>query len=238
MSSTGKGPAASPSIFEKVSSKLQEAEEGVIHTAQGMAEGLKHGTSQLLHGGREEIKGFQEGVRESNESIPRHVPGTGVGSGDTRLAGKEVGQTSGSLLDKGQEVMDTMKQKAQAMVDRGKELTGAVSREAGHAAGAAKSMDPDQEATQPSPRVVKTTSTAFPDVIQQEYQAGEQEELANPPSSSMKDEPINATEAAGKQATKVKEAGKGIVGGVARKYGEASESVRMKAEEGAKEAHK
>lgn len=79
----------SSSVLGKLSRTLHSAEEKVIHSVQGVAEGLKHGTEQLLHGGREEVGGMVQGVRAANETLPHSIHGTGSMSGASVRSVKE-----------------------------------------------------------------------------------------------------------------------------------------------------
>lgn len=228
-------------LLEKLSSTLQAAEEGVLHTAKGVAEGIQHGASQLLHGGQHEAEAFAHGVREANEAVPRAVAGgpkaggrrTGVEHEMTGPASERLGAAGPQGQSALGEAKQSIAEKVQAAVDRGKELAGGVSREAGHAAGAAAAMDPDQPVPE-APR--QNEATGFADALQHEYRAGQQEEMARPAGSA--DAPRSMAGAVAAGAERVRAETAGVVGGAARQYGKAAEAVRMKAEEGAKEAHK
>ncbi len=233
-------------ILNRLSSTLQAAEEGIVHTAQGVAEGLKHGTSQLVHGGKVEVEEFSHGVRESNESIPRStslsgskiISGKQTSDNTPRPAAevelgvrppKPVSERLSEVTERGREAIEKTREgisnTVQSTIDRGKELAGGVSREVGHATGAAKSMDPDQN---PSEDTGKTQSTALSDTLQREYEAGQQEQMAPAHKSTFADEALSS---------KVTDEAKQVAEGAARQYGKASEHVKMKVEEGAKEAH-
>jgi hypothetical protein len=86
-------------LLKKISSTIYDAEESVVHTVQGVAEGLKHGTSQILHGGKEELGEFTKGLRESNKSLPANKHASGAMSGLGHNAGV-VTERSGEVVEK------------------------------------------------------------------------------------------------------------------------------------------
>lgn len=304
-----------------------------MHTAEGIAEGLKHGASQLLHGGKEEVQGFAQGIRESNESLPgnknypsanrtttssvktsglkglggvvevgheltgdasedlplaqeaaeamgsrasgsawsevrqvgeKYTPGTPVMEGEgnkDRL--REVGaeairvehggeapwnkamEMSQPVVEEGKSAVQMAKESLmhakeatedtlKAVFQRGEELGGSVAKEVGSLSGAAKAMDPEEPVPESVPR--PTVPTDLKGTLQREYEAGQQEQMAQERMGEAK--PRSVADSVMDAAESAKEQAGGVVGGVARQYGKATESVRMKAEEGAKEAHK
>lgn len=211
-------------LTQEAAEAIQARASGTVwDKAKGLGDRLSPSKEHLREVGAEQVR-----LEHGGEAAWNKAKGM---SQATVEEGKSVAQLAKEKLEG---VKEAVTGTAESAMNRAEELGGKVAKEVGSLSGAAKAMDPEQPLPVEPPR--PTVPTGIKNFLQQEYAAGQQEQMAKEHMAA-DSQPRSAADSLQQTAEDIKEGTEGIVGGIARQYGKAGESVRMKVQEGEKEAH-